>query len=120
VNVRLEYGNAVRFGPGASRNEVTVGYYTSELTQVRDDHGAANDLIYPTHAFLYDKDDEQWRNGDAYPWMRYRCSDRSFALGNGSSAPREIIASGTTFQVGGAIRPSEDNAYDLGSGSRGW
>lgn len=120
VNVRLEYGNAVRFGPGASRNEVTVGYYTAELTQVRDDHGAANDLIYPTHAFLYDKDDEQWRNGDAYPWMRHRWSNRSLALGNGSSAPLEITASATTFQVGGAIRPSEDNTYDLGSSSRGW
>lgn len=120
VNVRLEYGNAVRFGPGASRNEVTVGYYTAELTQVRDDPRAGNDLIYPTHAFLYDKDDEHWREGDAYPWMRHRWSNRSFALGNGSNAPLEIAAGVNTFTMGGAIRPSEDNAFDLGSGSRAW
>lgn len=120
VNVRLEYGNAVRFGPGASRNEVTVGYYTAELIQVRDDHGAANDLIYPTHAFVYDKDIENWRNGDAFPWMRTNWSNRSLFLGGGSSAPIQIRGGTNAVDVGASIRPLENGVSDLGSGLTRW
>lgn len=120
VNARLEYGNAVRFGPGASRNEVTVGYYTAELTQVRDDPRAGNDVIYPTHAFLYDKHDEHWREGDEFPWMRSVWANRSLFLGNGRSAPRQIRGGATAVDIDGSIRPMEDGVYELGSASLAW
>ena len=121
VNVRLEYGNAVRFGPGARDNEVTVGYYTAELTQVREDVGGySNDLIYPRHAFLHDKDIENWRTGDAHPWMRTAWSGRSLYLGGGSSAPLQIRGGTNAVDVDGSVRPLNPGTHDLGSSTYRW
>lgn len=121
INVRLEYGNAVRFGPGARDNEVTVGYYTAELTQVREDVGGySNDLIYPRHAFLHDKDIENWRNGDVFPWMRTNWSNRSLFLGSGSSAPIQIRGGTNTVDIDGSVRPLNPGTADLGSPTYSW
>lgn len=120
VNVRLEYGNAYRFGPGARDNEVTVGYYAEELTPVREDR-FGNDVKYQRWHYLHDKSVQYWNTGGDYPWLDLSSGARSIRMSTGSTDPVRLRA-GTGYFAFDAnqIRPEEPGGTDLGAASVPW
>lgn len=122
VNVRLEYGNAVRFGPGARDNEVTTGYVTEQLTQVREGEEAyGNDLIYPRNQYLYNKIREEWDHRyPNHPWLRWSYASRTFAIGNAVDPPVAMRGGNGYIAIDGSFRPETDGTRDLGSGALRW
>lgn len=122
INVRLEYGNAVRFGPAARDNEVTVGYYTERLPQVREgDTAFGNDVLYPRFQYVYDKTHEEWdtryRN---HPWMSWDYGSRTFAIGNAVDPPVAMRGGNGYVALDGSFRPDTDSTRDLGTGAFRW
>ena len=120
VNVRLEYGNAYRFGPGARDNEVTVGFYAEELTAVREDL-FGNTVEYARRHYEYDKIVQHWATGSNHFWFGWDHGTRRVYIGNGVEEPL-TIRGGSSYLAFDAlqIRPETADVSDLGAASVPW
>lgn len=118
INVRMEYGNAYRFGSLAKDNDVHVGYVTAELRAVRDDaEGFGNHVRYARAEYLYDMETRFFKNGDANEWLRFRSSARKLELGRGSGDPVVFQQTGAGLSISHPIIPASHGTNNLGTAS---
>lgn len=121
INVRMEFGNAYRFGTTARDNEVTVGYVDERLTAVRDDvSGFGNDVRYQRHQDLYDKQLDYYQVNNEFPWFKVSTGQKSLYLGNGAAEPVRLRGGTGYLEVGGHLRPETAGNRDFGTPDTPW
>lgn len=120
-NVRNEFGNAGRFGDGASGNELTIGYESVGFDVINDEGSHSNDILKHNTQDWYNKNVRHRTVGHEYPWFSMTWGNRTLRLGTGSSEGVPLRANGPeSLKVGGSFIPDTSDTYDLGSDSRRW
>lgn len=120
INVRVEYGNAGRFGAQSSRNEVTIGYANAEFAIVREEGGNTNDVLYPNTQQLHNKIVEHYSLGAKFPWLEYNWGNQKLRLGTGVALGTSLRGGNGYLEVDGSFRPESAGVRDLGSGTLPW
>lgn len=123
LNCRYEFGNKIIFREFARDNNLYGGFGLAEITKDVVNQGIRNRWTSTVEDVTHAVFERKWANisSHTFPWYVADWSNRSIALGNGSSEPMKIRAiTSSSMTVDGSFHPELGDTYDSGTNTRRW